>query len=292
MENQVDYFESGFAKLVQKACNDVKKNNLEPSDFLSQVTTLPVSDRYQHRSFIEEKLTDIPPPVTFEKIWSRLTIYWDFMNYGLLKHVINKLEREDLKHQMKDYMDELCTFKRRTRLCDFIDSWPCKDERPPEEGLRKVVFKMDRDWTQCTLHDVESFKMALVHKLFLPEYDIILQKAERGCVCVTWVTSPSITTLLQQNLASMEKELKEHKIVTVTIDGKDCYPLPITGYLTEQDTSECPTVGISPPVPAEKLHLAFEQGTGKEAAFLMSMFTKQNLQEVTCSFPYTCTCHT
>ena len=262
VETQVDYFENEFAKLVLKACHDVKKKNLEPYDFLSQVTTLPVSDRSQHRSFIEEKLTDIPPPVAFEKIWCRLTVYWDFLNYGLLQHVINKLGSEDLKHQMKDYVDELCTFKRRTRLCDFIDSWPCKDEKPPEEGLRKVVFKMNLEWTHCTLHDVESFKTALVHKLFLPEFDIILQKAERGCVCVTWGTSPSIATLLQQNLANMEKELKEHKIVTVTIDGKHCYSWPITGYWTDQDTSEHPTVSISPPVPAEKLHLAFEQGTG------------------------------
>jgi len=262
VEKQVDYFESRFANLVQKACCDVNKSNLEPFDFFSRVTTLTVSDRTLHRSFIEEKLTDIPPPVTFEKIWSRLTIYWDFMNYGLLQHIIKKLGSEDLKHQMKDYVDELCTFKRRTRLCDFIDSWPCKDERPPEEGLRKVVFKMNLEWTQCTLHDVESFKMALVHKLFLPEYDIILQKAERGCVCVMWITSPSIATLLQQKLANMNEELKRHKIVTVTIDGQPCYPSPITGYLTDHSTSEHPIVGISPPVPAEKFHLAFEQGTG------------------------------
>ena len=201
MADQVEYFETEFAALVDKACYDVRKRDLEPSIFLSRVTTLRVSDRTEHRSFIQENLMNIPPPVTFEKIWSRLTIYWDFMNYGLLEHVINKLGSEDLKHQMQDYVEELSTFKSSTRLCDFIDSWPCKDNRPSEDELKKIVIKMNHEWTKCTLQDVESFRTALIHKFFLPEFDLILQNANKGCVCVTWLTSPSTATLLQQNLA-------------------------------------------------------------------------------------------
>jgi len=100
--DQVEYFENGFGTLVDKACQDVRRRELEPSVFLSRVTTLRVSDRTQHRSFIEKELKDIPHPVTFEKIWCRLTIYWDFLNYGLLEHVINKLGSEDLKYRMQD----------------------------------------------------------------------------------------------------------------------------------------------------------------------------------------------
>ena len=263
--DQIEYFETEFANLVDKACHDVRKRDLDPSIFLSRVTTLRVSDRTQHRSFIQENLINIPPPVTFEKIWSRLTIYWDFMNYGLLEHVINKLGGKDLKHQMQVYVQELSTFKSRTRLCDFIDSWPCKDNRPSEDELKKIVIKMNHEWTKCTLQDVESFRTALIHKFFLPEFDIILQNANRGCVCVTWLTSPSTAMLLQQNLANMETEFfKEHKIEAVTIDGQDCYPTLISGYLTEQDTSEQPAVDISPPMPADKFHPQLKQDSSEE----------------------------
>ena len=265
MADQVEYFETEFATLVDKACHDVRKRDLEPSIFLSRVTTLRVSDRTHHRSFIQENLINIPPPVTFDKIWSRLTIYWDFMNYGLLKHVINELGSEDLKHQMQVYVQELSTFKSRTLLCDFIDSWPCKDNRPSEDELKKIVIKMKHEWTKCTLQDVESFRTALIHKFFLPEFEIILQNANKGCVCVTWLTSPSTATLLQQNLANIETEFfTEHKIEAVTIDGQDCYPTPISGYLTEQDTSEQPAVDISPPMPAEKFHPQLKQDSSEE----------------------------
>ena len=79
------------------------------------------------------------------------------MNYGFLKHVINKLGSEDLKHQVQDNVQELSTFKSRTRLlvCDFIDSWPCKDNRPSKDELKKIVIKMNYECTKCTLQDVE-----------------------------------------------------------------------------------------------------------------------------------------
>ena len=124
MADQVKHFENRFGILVDKACQDVMKRKLEPSVFLSRVTTLPVSDRAQHRSFIEKELKDIPPPVTFDKIWTRLTLYWDFLNYGLLEHVINKLGSEDLKYQMQDYVDELFVFKRSDQSTQLGARYP------------------------------------------------------------------------------------------------------------------------------------------------------------------------
>ena len=71
---------------------------------------------------------------------------------------------------------------------------------------------------------------ALVHKFFLPECDILFRKAERGCVCVTWLTSPSIATLLQQNLTNIETDFfKEHNITAVAID-KDTNLTPDRKY--------------------------------------------------------------
>ena len=257
------------------------KGNIEPHILLSRVTCLPVSARTQHRSFIEKKLTNIPPPVTFENIWSILNLYWDFLNYGLLEHVINKCGSEDLKQQMQDYVDQLSAFKKTTRLCDFIESWPCRDDGPPEDRLKKVVVKMRHEWSQCTLQDVESFKRALVHKFFLPEFDILLQKAERGCVCVTWLTSPSIATLLQQNLANIETEFfKEHGIDAVTIDGQDVYLTAVkkySGYLRDLYNSEQRPEGIGPPTPAKKL-LPFKLARIEKEKVSIDEFTRRYLR--------------
>ena len=280
VEEQVQYFESTFGNLVDKACGEVK-GKVEPHILLSRITYLPVSARNQHRSFIEEKLTNITPPETFAKIWSILNLYWDFLNYGLLEHVINKCGSDDLKQQMQDYIDELSTFKQTTRLCDFIKSWQCRDDGPPEDRLKKVVVKMKHEWSQCTLQDVESFKKALVHKFFLPEFDLLLRKVERGCVCVSWLTSPSIATLLQQNLANIETEFFEkHAIDAVTIDGQDVYLTPVkkySGYLRDLYNSEQRPVGIGPPTPAEKL-LPFKLARIEKEKVSIDEFTRLYLR--------------
>jgi len=277
IEEEVRYFERTFGDLVDKTCQEVN-GKVNPPIFLSRVTCLPVSVRPQHRSFIEEKLTNIPPPITFESIWSILNLYWDFLNYGLLEHVINQCGSENLKQQMQDYVSELSTFKGTTRLCDFIESWPCRDDGPPEDRLKKVVIKMKHEWSQCTLQDVESFKKALVHKFFLPEFDILLQKAERGCVCVTWLTSSSIATLLEQNLANIETEFfKKNGIDAVTIDGQDIYLTPIkkySAYLRDLYNSEQCPVGIGPP---ENL-LPFKLARIEKEKVSIDEFTRQYLR--------------
>ena len=280
MEHQVEGFERKFGSLIHKAYQEVNKQ-MEPPEFLSRITYLPVSARTLHRSFIKKDLTNIPPPVTYEKIWITLNTYWDFLNYGFLEHVINNCGSQDLNRQMQEYVSELSIFKERTRLCDFIERWPCRNESPPEHCLKKVVVKMRHEWSRCTLHDVESFMKDLVHKFFLPEFDILLQKAERGCVCVTWLTSPSIVTLLQQNLANIETEFfKKHGIDAVTIDGQDVYLTAFkkySGYLRDLYNSEQRPVGIGPPTPAEKL-LPFKLARIEKEKISIDEFTRRYLR--------------
>ena len=280
VEDQVQYFENKFGCLVDKAYQEVN-SKMEAPLFLSRITCLPVSARNQHRSFIEEKLTNIPPPVTFENTWSILNLYWDFLNYGLLEHVVNKCGSECLKQQMQHYILELSVFKQTTRLCDFVKNWPCRDEKPPEDHLKEVVVKMKHEWSQCTLEDVELFKTALVQRFFLPKYDILLQKTIEGCVCVTWLTSPSIATLLQQNLANIETNFfKKHGIDAVTIDGQDVYLTAVkkySGYLRDLYNSEQRPVGIGPPTPAEKL-LPFKLARIEKERVSIDEFTRRYLR--------------
>ena len=77
MENEVQYFEKKFGSLIDKAYQEVQE--IEPSLFLSRVTYLPVLDRPQHRTFIEERLTKFTSAVTIMNIWLTLNLYWDFL---------------------------------------------------------------------------------------------------------------------------------------------------------------------------------------------------------------------
>ena len=249
VEDQVQYFKNKFGLLVDKACQELI-GKTEPCVFLSIVAYL--STHTQHQSFIEEKLTNIPPPVIFVKIWCILNLHWDFLNYELLKHVINTYGSLELKKEMLNYVHELSTFKQQNQLSDSIKSSPCRDEGPPEGYPKLVVVKLNES-SQCKLEDVES---AIVHKFFPPESDILLQKDTRVSFCIC-LTSPSNATHLQQNLTNIEAEFfKKHGIDAVTIDGQDICLTIVEKYGEDlkklYSSEQCP-MGIGPLTPAKEL---------------------------------------
>jgi len=151
------------------------------------------------------------------------------MNFDLLEHVVRRFAIEDLKQNMKSYEHDLQSFRKTTRLCDFIDCWPVRGE--PSLGtqldLKEFIAKMKHDWDSCTLEDLEKLKGVITHKFFLPEFALQLRKIKEGCITITWPIPVPFMKALQEAIETTSSEFfMEYKIETITIDGKDCYPSP------------------------------------------------------------------
>ena len=136
--------------------------------FRSSLLALDVFQKDEHQEFINEHLVKIDPETTFDDLWAKLSKYWNFLNFDLLEHVVSIFGNEDLKHKIESYECDLESFRRATRLCDFIDCWPVKGQTPPETELREFVAKMKHDWDNCTLEDLESLKGVITRKFFSP----------------------------------------------------------------------------------------------------------------------------
>ena len=245
---------------------------IEANRFHAYLMALDLSRSKEHWEFINNLFE---PGTTFHNLWGKLCGYWNFLNFNLLEHVVGKFGSEDLKGKMESYVRDLQSFRKATRLCDFIDCWPVLGETPPKSDLRTFVVKMKHDWDRCTLEDLETLKGVITHKFFLPDFALRLKKIETGSIIVTWFLPAPFVKTLQEAVGNTASDFFiDHKIETVSIDGQDCYPTPISGYLPEQDTSEQPIVSISPPMPAEKFLQAFEQGKSEEETVATTMFTK------------------
>ena len=265
-------FESRFCDLVYCTYETLADKRIEADRFHAYLMALDLSRSKEHREFINNLFK---PGTTFHNLWGKLCGYWNFLNFNLLEHVVGKFGSEDLKHKMESYVRDLQSFRKATRLCDFIDCWPVLGETPPKSDLRKFVVKMKHDWDRCTLEDLETLKGVITHKFFLPDFALQLKKIETGSIIVTWfLPAPFVKTLQEAVRNTACDFFVEHKIEAVTIDGQDCYPTPISGCPTEQDTSEPPTVGISPAMPAEMFLQAFGQG---EETVATTMFRKLKL---------------
>ena len=149
---------------------------------------------------------NIDEATNFNNLWARLGSYWNFLNFDLLEHVINKFGSEILKQKMESYKHELQFFRKATRLCDFMKCWPVLGETPPETELKEFVAKMKHDWDNCTLEDLEKLKGAITRKFFLPEFALLLKQIKEGCVVITWLMPEPFVKALQETIEGTSSE--------------------------------------------------------------------------------------
>ena len=243
VEQRVNKLEERFSDLIDctyKALLE-KKVDRDVRCFRSSLLSVKVSQKHIHQEFIHEHLLKVDKETTFDDLWIRLSNYCNFLNFDLLEHVISKFGSEDLKHKMECYKCELQSFRKATRLRDFIDCWPVQGERPPETDLREFVATMKHDWENCTLEDLETLKGVITHKFFVPEFAIKLKKIMEGSIVITWLVPAPLVKALQEAVQSTSSDFfLEHKIETITIDREVCHPSPSrkhVDYLKEQFTS-------------------------------------------------------
>ena len=257
VEQHIKQLESRFRDLVYCTHTALVDNGINVGKLHGWLVALDVSQKHEHQEFIDNHLMNIHQDTTFSNLWAKLGKYWDFLNFDLLEHVINKFGSEDHKHKMKSYKHDLQSFRRSTRLCDFIHCWPVQGQTPPETELREFIMKVGHQWDSCTLEDLESLKGVITRKFFLPEFTLRLKKLTEGSITITWLIPVPFVKTLQEAIESTSSEFfTEQKIETITVDGQECYPThtenPVA-YLAKQLTSkpepeiqqiEDPSVGV------------------------------------------------
>ena len=224
-----------FDQLVDKVQDGIVEQNIPLQRLKRCITRLPVSIKYQHVAFVKENLKAIINSESMEEIFGVINLYCDFLNYTLLEHIVSKFGNSDTKAAMAKYFCELVAFRKTTKLSDFISHWPCTGKVPPDMSklVTKIEKEMEKDWSNCTLEDVEEFRTTLTQKFLLPSFTILLKDAEEGCISLTWVIPSSIVKLLSKDIHNTKLDwFKEHHIVRLAIDGQDLYSSATFTYST------------------------------------------------------------
>ena len=253
VKQHVEQLEDCFLELTECTYEILVKKMIDVHRLRARLVSLDVSRRHEHQAFIDKHLMNVDQKMTLTDLWARLGNYWDFLNFDLLEHVVNRFGSEDLKKEMKSYKCDLQSFRKATRLCDFISCWPVRGETPPETELREFVVKVGHQWDNCTLEDLETLKGVITRKFFLPEFVLRLREIKKGCITIMWLIPEQFVMVLQVDIESTSSEFfLEQKIETITIDGQECHPSSRTRHMKEP--SSVPVVNVIPPIPAETLY--------------------------------------
>ena len=249
VKQQVKQLESRFLDLAYCTYLELLDKDINVKHFYGWLVTLDVSRQREHQEFIEsfEKGTDLCD------LWKKLSSYWNFLNFDLLEHVVSRFGSEEVKKKMESYESDLQSFRKATRLYDFIACWPVRGQTPPESELREFVVKVDHHWDHCTLEDLDMLEGVITRKFFLPKFALRPREFKPGSIIIMWLIPVPFVRGLQEAIESTSSEFfMEHKIESITIDGQDCYPSLKTnthsGHMQELSSST-PTVSNTPPTP-------------------------------------------
>ena len=268
-----------FDQLLDKTQDGLVDNNIPLQKLKRCITRLPAHIKDQHLHFIKENLNEIKESKCVEDIFLSLHLYWNFLNYTLLEHIVNEFGNNDTKAAMAKYVSELVAFRKATKLSDFISHWPCTRRVPPD--MSRLVIKMEKDWSNCTLEDVEQFRRTLTQELLLPSFAVLLRDAEQGCISFTWLIPSSVVKLLSKDIHNSKLGwFKEHHIERLAIDGQDLYSsatFQYSAFLKKLYTSQKPPTTLSScPLP-QKL-LPFKLARIEKAKVSIDEFTRRYLR--------------
>ena len=190
---RIQTMEIKFHQLVDKVQDGLLEQNIPLQGLKRCITRLPAFTKDQHIAFISKNLTAIRESESVEEIFSLLSSYWDFLNYTLLEHIVDKFGNNDTKASMVNYVAELVAFRRTTKLSDFISHWPFTGKLPPD--MSELVIIMEKDWSNSTLEDVEQFRRTLTQELLLSSFAVYLEDAVRGRISATFKYSTFLRKL-------------------------------------------------------------------------------------------------
>ena len=184
--------------------------------FRITLKNLPISKKFKHLKFLNDKCDEIESASSVSKIFRLLRQYWNYTDFSLLHHLIKVFGDEDTKEMMERYISTLEIFERRTTIQDYEDATGKRKEVP--QGFFETAFEVQgtKDPSEYTLYEVRRIVQFLAQQSSLEPYVPMIKKARIGSLVITIALPRPALDLLQQAL--YKEFLDTLNIVSVRIN--------------------------------------------------------------------------
>ena len=123
MADQASQLQDQFVGVLTNAKIEFRS---KPVGFVEKLritlTTLPVSRRFEHLHFLRDHSDQIMKANSVDEIFKILDRYWDYTDYALLEHLVERFGEEALKKEMSEYVAALEQFEKGTSPCPVTKS--------------------------------------------------------------------------------------------------------------------------------------------------------------------------
>ena len=217
VEKETSELDRKFRNLALRAGKYLTKKESTPgflSEFRINLVLLPVSQRQQHLRFFETNRRDILSATSVEEIFFILGCYWNWWNYSLLQHIIDSFGSQQLKDDLRCYLEDLKRFQEKTAFKDFIRACHSYLGVPPE--FSEVRTRMKGDWLTYTVYHIREINQELVESSSLETFFV---GVSHSSIVLIWAVPSTAVHVLA---AAIDEEfLQSNEIESVMIDGND-----------------------------------------------------------------------
>ena len=209
----------------------IQNKSPDVSEFRRNILLLPAALKEEHQLYIKEHAPRICSASTVDEMIGYLDIYWDYLNYGLLEHIVRIYGDDEIQQEMKDYREVVETFRSQTSLREFYKAQPTPRKRRRKfsesdlkEDLQYFEFKHGRLTLDSSLQIAEEFRRELAFEMSLRPCALYLFEIKEGSVLTVWSTTSSIANYIKCKIQEGQVQiLRKHYILEVKMNDDIIY---------------------------------------------------------------------
>ena len=188
--------------------------------FRHSVTLLPSTIRTEHIQFITESIDDINNAGDVNSLFSHLNIYWTYLEYSLLSHIIQSHSSTlsaELKGEMKRYEEDIEVFKQNTTVEQLLQAGIGCVRREPPPNFTRIITKLKGKPSDYTLDKIDQFRRMVCMAFNLPTFILMLQSVDEGSLCIKWHIQSSEVHFFE-HISRLEMELSSSQLLCIETD--------------------------------------------------------------------------
>ena len=103
VETEIHDLEQKFKDLKKSTREFLELRCVGVKEVVECLTDLHADDMLEHKLFLEKNLDQLFQAESLLKLFLRMNLYWSYLSYHLLEHIIKELSVEEVKKMMEEY---------------------------------------------------------------------------------------------------------------------------------------------------------------------------------------------
>ena len=233
VRDDIERFDDTFSNLMFEARSELcLRESVDPSfldKFCDRLLGLSVAKKATHTKFFRENEDEILDAKSIRKVFAILKRYCSYRNYEILQHIVKKFCEAALQQKMQEYCQSLERFEKATPVDIYLAAIPDEANEDLENAFSKLVVRIDKPASECTLYDIRKLNEAIIQGSSLCSHSIYISSVADKCVevvvrfpssAVGWVLSAMTPAFMHTHLLS-EVAVDEEQLTIFEADSDE-----------------------------------------------------------------------